>query len=60
MIQLNLDMRKDMLLIRGQRIFNAETAKYYMYSRSCLLIRGTFAPEMNCSYMVKLGVGIDI
>ena len=40
--------------------FQCRDCKYYMYSHNCLLIRGTFAPQMSCGYVVKTGNGTDI
>ncbi|MGB6526533.1 MAG: hypothetical protein WBF33_00350 [Candidatus Nitrosopolaris sp.] len=40
--------------------FQCKDCKYYMYSRTCLLIKGTFTPKMSCGYVVKCGNGTDI
>lgn len=45
---------------KGAENFQCRDCKYFMYSHSCLLIRGSFAPEMSCGYIVKLGNGTDI
>ena len=40
--------------------FQCKDCKYYMFSRNCLLIKGTFTPKMSCGYVVKCGNGIEI
>jgi hypothetical protein len=45
---------------KGAEEFQCEDCKYYMYSHSCLLINGTFEPEMSCGFIVKIGNGTDV
>ena len=45
---------------KGAEGFQCKDCKYYMYSGSCLLIKGNFAPEMSCAFVVKNGNGTEI
>jgi hypothetical protein len=45
---------------KGAEGFQCKDCKYYMYSHSCLLINGTFEPEMSCGFVVKIGNGTDV
>ena len=45
---------------KGAEGFQCKDCKYYMYSHSCLLINGTFEPEMSCGFIVKIGNGTDV
>jgi hypothetical protein len=45
---------------KGAEGFQCRDCKYYMYSHDCLLIRGEFAPEMSCGFIIKIGNGTDI
>jgi hypothetical protein len=42
---------------KGAEEFQCKHCKYYMYSHSCLLINGSFEPEMSCGFIVKIGNG---
>jgi hypothetical protein len=42
---------------KGAEGFQCKDCKYYMYSHSCLLIKGSFEPEMSCGFIVKIGNG---
>ena len=42
---------------KGAEGFRCKDCKYYMYSHSCLLINGSFGPEMSCGFVVKIGNG---
>jgi hypothetical protein len=55
-----LDYDEGYVIDEGADGFQCKDCKYYMYSRSCLLIKGTFTPKMSCGYVVKLGNGTDI
>jgi len=44
----------------GAEGFQCRDCKYYMYSHSCLLIKGKFTPEMSCGFIVKIRSGTDI
>lgn len=44
----------------GAEGFQCRDCKYYTYSHKCLLIKGLFAPQMSCGYIVKNGNGTDI
>jgi hypothetical protein len=45
---------------KGAEGFQCKDCKYYMYSGSCLLIKGSFKPEMSCAFVVKIGNGTEI
>lgn len=45
---------------RGAEGYQCRDCKYYLYSGSCLLIKGTFRPEMSCGFIVKVGNGIEV
>ena len=45
---------------KGAEGFQCKDCKYYMYSHSCLLINGTFEPEMSCGFIVKIGNGTEV
>ena len=55
-----LDYDEGYVIDEGADGFQCKDCKYYMYSRSCLLIKGTFTPKMSCGYVVKSGNGTDI
>ena len=40
--------------------FKCRDCKYYMFSHSCLLLKGTLEPEMSCAFIVKTGNGIEV
>jgi hypothetical protein len=42
---------------KGAEGFQCKDCKYYMYSHSCLLINGSFEPEMSCGFIVKISNG---
>jgi hypothetical protein len=55
-----LDYDEGYVIDEGADGFQCKDCKYYMYSRTCLLIKGTFTPKMSCGYVVKSGNGTDI
>jgi hypothetical protein len=55
-----LDYDEGYVIDEGADGFQCKDCKYYMYSSSCLLIKGTFTPKMSCGYVVKSGNGTDI
>ena len=55
-----LDYEAGYVIIEGAEGFQCKDCKYYLYSHNCLLIRGEFAPEMSCGFIVKVGNGTDI
>ena len=55
-----LDYDDGYVIDEGADGFQCKDCKYYMFSRSCLLIKGTFTPKMSCGYVVKSGNGTDI
>ena len=55
-----LDYEEGYIIDEGAKGFQCRDCKYYLYSHSCLLIRGTFAPEMSCGFIVKIGNGTDV
>lgn len=40
--------------------FQCKDCKYFMYSGSCLLVKGNFTPEMSCGFIVKIGNGTEV
>jgi hypothetical protein len=44
----------------GASGFQCKDCKYYMYSRACLFIEGSFKPEMSCGFIVKIGHGTEV
>jgi hypothetical protein len=54
------DYDEGYVIDEGADGFQCKNCKYYLYSRSCLLIKGTFTPKMSCGYIVKLGNGTNI
>lgn len=55
-----LNFEEGYVIDKGADEFQCRDCKYYMYSHDCLLIRGKFAPEMSCGFIVKIGNGTDI
>jgi hypothetical protein len=47
-------------IANGAEGFQCKDCKYYMYSDRCLLIKGSFTPEMSCAFVVKIGNGVEI
>jgi hypothetical protein len=48
-----------MLLTKVQRDSNAKIV-YYLYANRCLLIKGSFMPEMSCAFVVKIDNGTEV
>jgi hypothetical protein len=44
----------------GANGFQCKDCKFYLYSGSCLLIKGRFRPEMSCGFIVRTGHGTEI
>jgi hypothetical protein len=55
-----LDYPEGYVITNGADGFQCKDCKYYMYSEICLLIKGTFRPEMSCGFIVKIGNGTEI
>ena len=55
-----LNYEEGYVIGQGAEGFQCKDCKYYMYSHSCLLIKGTFEPEMSCGFIVKIGNGTDV
>ena len=55
-----LDYEEGYVINKGAEGFQCKDCKYYMYSEKCLLIKGTFRPEMSCGFIVKIGNGTEI
>jgi hypothetical protein len=55
-----LNYEEGYVISKGAEGFQCKHCKYYMYSHSCLLIKGTFEPEMSCGFIVKIGNGTDV
>jgi hypothetical protein len=45
---------------KGAEGFQCKDCKYYTYAKRCLLIKGTFLPEMSCAFVVKIDNGTEI
>ena len=52
-----LNYEEGHVIEKGADEFQCKDCKYYMYSHSCLLINGSFEPEMSCGFVVKIGNG---
>ncbi len=56
-----LEYQEGYVIPKGAEGFQCKDCKYYTYSGSCLLIRGSnFTPEMSCAFVVKIGNGTEI
>jgi hypothetical protein len=55
-----LDYDEGYIINEGAKGFQCKDCKYYMYSEKCLLIKGTFGPEMSCGFIVKIGNGTEL
>jgi hypothetical protein len=55
-----LECEEGYVINKGAERFQCKDCKYYMYSENCLLIKGTFGPEMSCGFIVKIGNGTEI
>ncbi len=55
-----LDFQTGHIIKEAAEGFKCKDCKYYMYSHSCLLIKGTLKPEMSCAFIVKNGNGIEV
>lgn len=55
-----VDYEEGHVIPKGAEGFQCKDCKYYMYSGSCLLIKGNFTPEMSCAFVVKIGNGTEI
>ena len=55
-----LEYNEGHVIEKGAEGFQCKDCKYYMYSNRCLLIEGTFMPEMSCAFVVKIDNGTEI
>jgi glucan-binding YG repeat protein len=55
-----LEYEEGYVIPKGAEGFQCKDCKYYMYSGSCLLIKGNFTPEMSCAFIVKIGSGTEV
>jgi hypothetical protein len=56
-----LEYQEGYVIPKGAEGFQCKDCKYYTYSGSCLLIRGSnFTPEMSCAFVVKIGNGTEV
>ena len=55
-----LEYNEGHVIRKGAEGFQCKDCKYYMYSDRCLLIKGTFKPEMSCAFVVKIDNGTEI
>ena len=55
-----LEYQEGHVISNGAEGFQCRDCKYYMYSGTCLLIKGTFDPKMSCAFVIKNGNGTEI
>jgi hypothetical protein len=55
-----LEYEEGYVIDEGADGFQCKDCKFYMYSGGCLLIKGTFRPEMSCGFIVRTGHGTEI
>jgi hypothetical protein len=55
-----LEYNEGHVIGNGAEGFQCKDCKYYMYYDRCLLIKGTFKPEMSCAFVVKIDNGTEI
>ncbi len=55
-----LNYEEGHVIEKGAEEFQCKDCKYYLYSHSCLLINGSFEPEMSCGFVVKIGNGTAV
>jgi hypothetical protein len=55
-----LNYEEGHVIEKGAEGFQCKDCKYYMYSHSCLLIKGSFEPEMSCGFIVRIGNGTTV
>jgi hypothetical protein len=55
-----LEYNESHVIGNGAEGFQCKDCKYYMYYDRCLLIKGTFKPEMSCAFVVKIDNGTEI
>jgi hypothetical protein len=55
-----LEYEEGYVIPEGAEGFQCKDCKYYMYSGSCILIKGAFTPEMSCAFVVKIGNGTEV
>jgi len=55
-----LEFEEGYVISKGAEGFQCKDCKYYTFSEKCLLIKGTFRPEMSCGFIVKIGHGTEI
>jgi hypothetical protein len=55
-----LEYEEGYIIDEGADGFQCKDCKFYMYSGSCLLIKGMFRPEMSCGFIVRIGHGTEI
>src|SRR5919206_1034442 len=55
-----LEYEEGHVIGKGAEGFQCKDCKYYMYVNRCLLIKGTFKPEMSCAFVVKIDNGTEI
>ena len=55
-----LEYEEGYVIKEGAEGFQCRDSKFYLYSGGCLLIKGAFAPEMSCGFIVKVGHGTQV
>src|SRR5581483_5518588 len=55
-----LDYDEGYVINEGAQGFQCRDCKFYLYSGGCLLIKGTFRPEMSCGFIVKIGQWTEV
>jgi hypothetical protein len=55
-----LDWDEGYVIKEGAEGFQCRDCKFYLYSRGCLIVKGTFRPEMSCGFVVKTNHGTEL
>ena len=55
-----LEYEEGHVIGKGGEGFQCKDCKYYMYANRCLLIKGSFMPEMSCAFVVKIDNGTEV
>ena len=55
-----LEYEEGHVIDKGAEGFQCKDCKYYLYANRCLLIKGSFMPEMSCAFVVKIDNGTEV
>lgn len=55
-----LDWNEGYVIKEGEQGFQCGDCKFYLYSGRCLIVNGSFRPEMSCGFVVRTGHGTEI